>query len=161
MVKWLKLTQHQYIGFFALGLAFFVLQEMPYVIMPLIPLAANPLMEMADKSMILNAAEKTLGISCIVVLLFLVRSDSKWFSLDGTKEIVFFCLAMLAIVGYFTGWAFYFNGHQSLPLMLCTLVALPPIYYLFIGLWRGNGVLAVIGGLFFVAHISNVWYNLH
>ncbi|MDR2670708.1 MAG: hypothetical protein LBC26_03175 [Oscillospiraceae bacterium] len=161
MAKWLKLTQHQYIGFFALGLAFFVLQEMPYIIMPLMPLTANPLMEMTDKSTLLNAAEKALGVSCIVALLFLVRDDGKWFSLHGTKEIVFFCVAMLAIIGYFTGWAFYFNGYQSLPLMLCTLVALPPVYYSFLGWWRGNYVLVALGGLFLIAHVSNVWNNLH
>jgi hypothetical protein len=67
---------------------------------------------------------------------------------------------MLAIAGYFTGWAFYFSGRQSLPLILCTLVALPPIYYAFIGLWRGNYVLAALGGLFLIAHSANVWYNL-
>jgi hypothetical protein len=61
MVKWFKLTQHQYIGFFALGLAFFSLQELPYIIMPFIPLESNPLMEMTDKSAVLNAAEKALG----------------------------------------------------------------------------------------------------
>jgi hypothetical protein len=160
MVKWIKLTHNQFLGFFALGLAFFVLQEMPYIIMPLIPLKINPLMEMTDRSAILNAAEKTLGISCIIVLLFLVRGDSKWFSLRGAREIAPFCAAMLAIAGYFMGWAFYFNGCQSLPLMLCTLVALPPIYYSFIGLWRGNYVLAALGGLFLVAHFTNVWYNL-
>jgi hypothetical protein len=74
---------------------------------------------------------------------------------------VFFCAAALALVGYFMGWAFYFNGYQSLPLIFCTLVALPPIYYSFIGLWRGNCVLAALGGLFLIAHLANVWYNLH
>jgi hypothetical protein len=160
VVKWLRITQNQYLGFFALGLAFFILQELPYIIMPLISLAANPLMEMADKSAVLNIAEKALGVSSIIALLFFVRGDAKWFSLSGTKEIVFFCAAMLAIAGYFAGWALYFNGYQGVPLILCTLVALPPVYYAFIGLWRGNYVLAAIGGLFLIAHLANVWNNL-
>lgn len=93
-------------------------------------------------------------------MLFLVRGDAEWFSLRTPKEIFFFSVAMISIIGYFIGWVFYYNGFQSLPLILCSLVALPPIYYAFIGLWRGNYVLAVLGGMFFLAHISNVWNNL-
>lgn len=160
MVKWFKLSENQYFGLFALGFIFFFIQELPYIIMPLIPLSTNPLMEMQDKSAVLNIAEKALGISCIIVMLFLVRSDAKWFSLATTKEIAFFSVAMIAIVGYFIGWIFYYRGFQSLPLILCTLVALPPIYYTFIGLWRKNCALAVLGGMFLLAHMLNVWNNL-
>ena len=154
------MTQNQYLGFFALGLVLFALQELPYIIMPLIPLESNPLMEMQDKSAVLNAVEKALGVSCIIVMLFLVRGDAKWFSLSTLREIVCFSVAALAIIGYFAGWIFYYCGFQSLPLIICFLVALPPIYYAFIGLWRGNNALAVLGGMFLLAHISNVWNNL-
>ena len=160
MVKWFRITQNQYLGFFALGLVFFVLQELPYIIMPLIPLQSNPLMDMQDKAAVLNAIEKVLGVSCIIVMLFLVRGDSKWFSLNTSRETVYFAIAMIAIIGYFIGWILYFRGFQGLPLMLSTLVALPPIYYAFIGLWRRNYVLAVLGFIFLLAHISNVWNNL-
>ena len=160
MVRWFRITQNQYFGFFALGLAFFALQELPYIIMPLIPLQSNPLMEMQDKSAILNATEKILGVSCIIAMLFLVRGDSKWFSLDTSREKLFFIIAIIAIIGYFTGWILYYCGFQSLPLILCSLVALPPIYYTFIGLWRGNYLLAVLGSIFLLAHMANVWNNL-
>ncbi len=160
MVRWFRVSDNQYFGFFMLGLVFFILQELPYIVMPLIPLESNPLMEMQDKSAVLNIIEKLLGISCIVIMLFLVRGDAEWFSLRTPKEIFFFSVAMISIIGYFIGWVFYYNGFQSLPLILCSLVALPPIYYAFIGLWRGNYVLAVLGGMFFLAHISNVWNNL-
>lgn len=160
MVKWFRLSENQYFGFFALGLIFFVLQELPYIVMPLISLKSNPLMEMQDKSVVLNTIEKVLGVSCIVIMLFLVRGNAKGFSLSTKKEIVFFSVAMIAIIVYFIGWIFYYNGFQSLPLILCSLVILPPIYYAFIGLWRENYVLAVVSGMFLLAHISNVWNNL-
>ncbi len=160
MVKWLRLTKNQYFGLFLLGFAFFLLQELPYIVMPLMPLTTNPLMEMQDKSIVLNALEKLLGISCILVMLFLVREDAKWFSLNDPRQIAFFGVAMAAIVGYFIGWGFYFSGFQSRALILCTLVALPPLYYAFIGLWRKNYVLAVLGGMFMITHISNVWNNM-
>ena len=156
MVKWVRLSRNQYIGFFALGLAFFVLQELPYIIMPLIPLSSNPLMEMQDKSLILNAIEKVFGVSCIVTMMFLVSSEAKWFSLSTAVEKRFFCVAMLAICMYFTGWIFYFSGFQSLSLILCLLVAMPPIYYAFIGLWRKNYVLTVLSGMILFMRTTSV-----
>lgn len=160
MVKWFRLTKNQYVGFFAVGLILFLLQELPYIVMPFISLDSNPLMEMQDASVILNLIEKVLGVSSIVTMLFLVHAEDKWFSLKTSKEKIYFGIAMAAIVGYFVGWIFYVNGFQSLPLMLCTLVALPPIYYALIGMWRRNYVLVVLGSLFFVAHVANVWNNL-
>jgi hypothetical protein len=50
VVKWLHLTQNQYIGFFALGLVFLALQQLPYIIMPLLKLDGGVLMAMTDKS---------------------------------------------------------------------------------------------------------------
>lgn len=160
MVKWIRITKHHYLGFWMLGLAFFVLQELPYIIMPLIPLSSNPLMEMQDKYIVLSIIEKVLGVSCIIIMLFLVRNDTKRFSIGSIKEVILFTIAMLALIGYFIGWIFYYNGFQNLSLILCSLVALPPIYYTFIGFWRRNYVLAFLGGLFLIIHISNVWNNL-
>ena len=160
MVKWVKVSKNQYLGFFALGIVLFIMQELPYVVMPFIPLEENLLMEMQDKSLILNVIEKALGVSCVVAMLFLVRGDVKWFSLSTLKEKAFFGMAVLSLFGYFTGWIFYYCGFQSIALILCSLVALPPIYYTFIGLWRKNRVLTILGCMFLFAHISNVWNNL-
>jgi hypothetical protein len=160
MVKRFKPAKNQYFGFFALGLLFFALQELPYIVMPFIPINSNPLMEMQDKSVLLNTVEKTLGVTCVVVMLFLVRGGAKGFSLGTRTEKFFFAAAVAAIGCYFIGWIGYFSGFQSLPLILCLLVAMPPIYYTLIGLWRGNYVLAVLGVMFLFAHIANVWNNL-
>ena len=160
MVKWLALTQNQYIGFWGFGLALIILQQMPYIIMPFLQLESNILMEMQDRSAVLNVVEKILGVSCILLMIFLVRGDVQWFSLNTIHEKIFFGTAIIAIIVYFIGWVFYFKGLHGLPFMLITLVSMPPIYYAFIGLWRGNYALAVAGGLFLIAHVSNVWNNL-
>jgi len=97
MVKWVRITQNQYFGVFALGFVFFILQELPYIIIPLVHMKSNPLMEMQDKSALLNAVEKILGISCVVFMLFFVRGDVKWFSLSTAREIIFFSVAIAAI----------------------------------------------------------------
>lgn len=159
MVKWLRLTKNQYLGFFALGLVCFLLQELPYLVMPFIRMPFNPLMDMQDASFLLNLTEKILGSSCIAVMLFLVRGDATWFSLRSPRERLFFCMALGALAGYYVGWILYFCGEQSLALILCALVALPPLYYAFIGLWRKNDPLAVLGCLFLIAHLANVWHN--
>jgi len=160
MVKWLKITEYQYLGFFAPGLFFFALQELPYIIMAVFKLDGGPIMAMENKSAVLNTIEKVCGVTCIMLLLFVVRSDANRFSLVAAKEVVCFAAAMTAIIGYFIGWIFYWNGQQSLALMLGTLVALPPIYYAFLGLWRGNTPLSIMGFVFLAAHLSNVWNNL-
>ncbi len=160
MVRWIKLTQHQSFGLFALGLLLFALQELPYMIMPLVPMETNVLTAMQDKSPMLNGLEKVLGIGCIVVMLFVVRNDTPWFSLRTSKEILFFCVAAAALLAYYIGWVFYFRGNQSLGIILGLLVAMPPLYYTFIGLWRGNTLLAVLGGAFLATHLCNVWTNL-
>lgn len=160
MVKWIKISKNTYFGLFVLGILFFILQELPYIVMPFIPIASNPLMEMQDKSAVLNLLEKVLGVSCIIAMLFLVRTDAKWFSFRTKKERIYLSAAIIALIGYYLGWISYYGGYQSLPLILLSLVALPPIYYAFIGLWRRNNVLAVLGALFLAAHTSNVWNNL-
>ena len=86
MIKWIRLTKNQYFGIFALGIVLFIVQELPCIIMPFISLLSNPLMEMQDKSALLNIIEKVLGISCIISMIFIVRDDAKWLSIDTPME---------------------------------------------------------------------------
>jgi hypothetical protein len=160
MLKWFKITKNQYFGLFLLGFALFALQELPYMIMPLIPLKTNVLMDMEDKIAVLNALEKTAGIACVIIMLFLVRADTKGFSLETRAEKISFAFAAAALGAYFVGWIFYFCGYQGRALILALLVAMPPIYYSFIGLWRKNYVLAIAGVLFLAIHVTNVSFNL-
>ena len=56
--------------------------------------------------------------------------------------------------------ALYFAGHQSLFVMMLFIVALPPLYYVAIGLWRQNTPLTVAGVGFLAIHFIHVWGNL-
>ena len=60
MIKWIRLYKDMYFGLFFLGFAVFLMQELPYIIMPLIKLNSNPLMEMTRPYPILNIFEKSL-----------------------------------------------------------------------------------------------------
>jgi hypothetical protein len=117
-------------------------------------------MEMPEASPFLNGLEKILGILSIAILILIVEKDAKWFSLSSKKELFFFTVAMMMLLINFGGWIFYFAGYQSKALMIVCLVAAVPLYYVFLGLWRKNYILAITGILFFIVHVSHVSMNL-
>lgn len=160
MLKWFKVLPHQYLGFWSLGLLLFVVQEIPYMVMPLFKPESNPIMTMPESSLVLERLEKLLGSLCIGLMIFLVHENAVFFSVKPGAERLFFWLAMGVLALNFFGWALYFTGHQSLFVMMTFLVTLPPLYYMFVGLWRSNGLLTVIGCVFLIVHFAHVWGNL-
>lgn len=160
MVKWLRLFGNQYLGFWALGLLLFALQEIPYMLMPLFRLEANPIMNMRESSVFLDICEKALGSACIAAMTFIVHRDSALFSASDARERLFLALAAAALLLNFTGWALYFTGRQSIFVMMFFIVTLPPLYYVFIGLWRKNTLLAAAGCVFMLVHFTHVLLNL-
>lgn len=160
MFRFIKLFGNHYLGFWILGLALFAVQEIPYMIMPLFKLETNPIMNMKESSVILDMAEKVLGSLCIAFMMFIVDKNSKLFSVADGKEKLFFILTVLVLLLNYIGWAFYFGGHQSVFVMMFFIVLMPPLYYVFIGLWRNNTVLAVSGGIFLIVHFVHVLGNL-
>ena len=160
MVKWIKLFGNQYLGFWLLGLLLFVIQEIPYMVMPLIKLETNPIMTMKESSMPLEMCEKALGSLCIAFMLFIVHGNATFFSVNPGRETLFFSLALGALLLNFFGWILYFSGVQSLFVMMAFIVALPPLFYVFIGAWRNNVPLSATGCVFFLVHFIHVWGNL-
>lgn len=160
MVRWKKLFGSQYLGFWALGLVLFALQEIPYMILPLLQPETNPIMDMEESSVILNICEKVLGSLCIVFMTFTVHRDASFFSVSRRWEKVFFILALSVLAANFFGWTLYFMGYQSIFIMMLFIVSLPPLYYVFIGLWRKNTGLVLTGIVFFIVHFTHVWGNL-
>lgn len=155
--KWVKIYKNTWLGLFVLGFLFLFLQEIPYIIMPFINLVNNPLMEMVSTYPILDIIEKILGISIIISMIFIINSDTKEKFFISFKEKIFFAISIALLLGYYIGWIFYFNGFNPLYMILIVLVGFPPLYYTFIGLWRKNYILVILGILFLVFHIANVW----
>ena len=160
MFKWIKLFDDQYLGFWVLGLLLFIIQEIPYMIMPLMKLENNPIMNMNESSVILNACEKILGSLCIALMIFVVCDEKKIFSVGEHRELLFFSISVGVLLLNFFGWFLYFTGHQSILVMMLFIVVLPPLYYVFIGLWRNNIILTVTGCIFLVVHFIHVLGNL-
>lgn len=160
MVRWFKLFGNQYLGFWGLGLILFALQEIPYILMPLFHLETNPIMNMTETSAVLDVCEKILGSLCIAFMVFIVHKDATLFSITDAREKLFFTLAMVILLTNFFGWGLYFTGHQSIFVMIFFIVAMPPLYYVAVGLWRQNTPLAVAGALFLAVHFFHVLENL-
>ena len=160
MVKWIKLFGNQYLGIWVFGLVLFAIQEIPYMIMPLLKLESNPIMNMQESSEMLNACEKILGSLCIALMIFVVCDEKKLFSIRDTHELLFFGISMGILLLNFFGWFLYFTGHQSIFVMMFFIVMMPPLYYVFIGLWRSNVILTVTGCVFMVVHFTHVLGNL-
>ena len=160
MVRWIKIFGNQYLGFWALGLVLFALQEIPYLLMLLLHLQTNPIMNMTETSAALDMCEKILGSLCIALMVFVVHRDATLFSIADGREKLFFTLAVVILLANFFGWALYFAGRQSLFIMMFFIVLLPSLYYVAVGLWRRNVPLAVTGAVFLIVHFTHVLGNL-
>ena len=160
MVRWIKLFRNQYFGFWVLGLVLFAIQEIPYMLMPLFHLETNPIMNMTETSPVLDICEIVLGSLCIALMVFIIHKDAKLFSVSVGREKLFLTLAVILLLANFIGWALYFTGHQSILVMMLFIVALPPLYYAAIGLWRQNTPLTICGAIFLAVHFMHVLGNL-
>ncbi len=160
MIKWIKIYGTQYFGFWVFGLILFALQEVPYMVMPLLKLENNPIMNMQESSIILDRIEKILGSLCIAIMTFVVQENASLFRIgSGISKIGFISAAAVLLLNFF-GWGLYFYGFQSLGIMMFFIVALPPLYYVCIGLWRQNWILLATGAVFEIVHFIHVYMNL-
>ncbi len=160
MARWFKLFGDQYLGFWGLGLVLFAIQEIPYMLMPLFHLEANPIMSMTETSAALDICEKFLGSLCIALMVFVIHKNAMAFSVEKGREKLFFALAMGILFANYFGWMLYFTGHQSTFVMMLFIATMPPLYYVTIGLWRQNTPLAVTGAVFLAVHFFHVLGNL-
>ena len=160
MVRWFRLIGNQYSGFWILGAVLFAVQEIPYILMPFIRLKTNPIMNMTETSPALDVCEKILGSLCIALMIFVIHRDAVFFSIAQGREKLFFTLAALILLANFFGWTLYFAGRQSLFVMMAFIVAMPPLYYMAIGLWRQNTPLVITGAVFLAVHFLHVLGNL-
>ena len=99
MVRWFKLFGDQYLGFWLPGLVLFLLQEVPYIVMPLFHPETNPIMQMTETSVTLDICEKILGSLCIALMVFVVHKDAVLFSAAGGRERLFFVLTVILAIG--------------------------------------------------------------
>lgn len=155
MLKFIRLFKHYHLGISFIGIAAFVIQEIPYMIMPLIKPESNPIMNMQNEIKWIEILQAIFGVLSMIILMLVVRDDVRVFSLETSKEKIFFLLTVLMIAINFVGWAFYYTGHQYGWLIVLSQFAVVPLYYLFFGLWKSNYMLAGVAVPFFLIHTFN------
>ena len=112
MLKFVHIFKHYYLGLSLIGILAFVIQEIPYMVMPLIQPESNPIMNMQNEIRWIETVQGILGILSMVLLMLLVRDDVPVFAITTTREKVFFSLMLVMILVNFIGWSFYYTGHQ-------------------------------------------------
>ena len=159
MLKFVHLFKHYYLGISFIGIVAFVIQEIPYIIMPLIKPEANPIMNMQNELKWIEVVQGILGVLSMILLMLIVKDDVGTFSLATSREKVFFALTILMIAINFVGWTFYYTGHQYGWLIVLSQFAVVPLYYLFFGLWKSNYLLVGAAIPFFLIHTINGMLN--
>ena len=79
MIKWKPLFKDYYLGIFVIGIIAYIIQEIPYLVMPFINLNNNPIMNMEKNYLLLEILQNVFGILSIILLIFVVKKDDKFF----------------------------------------------------------------------------------
>ena len=154
-MKFTHLFKHFYFGISFIGIAAFMIQEIPYIVMPLIKPASNPIMSMASGIEWIETVQGVFGILSMVVLMLIVRDDIKPIPRETAKDKTFLFLMVMMILINYVGWTLYYMGHQYGWLIIISQFVAVPLYYLFFGLWKSNYLLVGTAVPFFVIHTIN------
>lgn len=155
MLKFIHLFKNFYLGISFVGIVAFVVQEIPYIIMPLIKPASNPIMNMTNEIKWIEMVQGIFGALSMIFLMVIVRDDVKLIPRETIKDKMFFFVMVLMILINFIGWTLYYMGHQYGWLIVISQFAVVPLYYLFYGLWKSNYLLVGTAIPFFMIHTIN------
>lgn len=159
MIKIAHLYKNYYLGISFIGIIAFVIQEIPYMIMPLVKPESNPIMNMQNESKLLQIIQGVLGTLSMVLLMLIVRDDVSFFSIETSRDKVFFVSTLVMILFNFIGWTLYYTGHQISWVIVISQFAVVPLYYFFFGLWKYNYPLVMTAAMFFAIHTINGYMN--
>ena len=112
MIKIAHLFKNYYLGISFIGIIAFVIQEIPYIIMPLVKPESNPIMNMQNELKCIQIIQGVFGVLSMVSLMLIVRDDVGFFSIETTRDKVFFVSTLVMILINFIGWTLYYTGHQ-------------------------------------------------
>ena len=159
MLKFLHIYKNYYLGLSLIGILAFFIQEIPYIIMPLVKPESNPIMNMQNEVKWIATVQGIFGVLSMALLMTLVRDDVPVFSVSTAMEKIYLSLTICMILINFIGWAFYYMGYQYGWLIVISQFAVVPLYYLFFGLWKNNYPLAGTATIFFIIHTINGYMN--
>ena len=87
MLKFIHLFKNYYLGISFIGIAAFVIQEIPYIVMPLIEPVSNPIMNMQNEIMWIETVQGIFGMLSMILLMLIVRDDVFCCSLQFRQRV--------------------------------------------------------------------------
>jgi len=137
------------LGFSLYGVIIAVLQMIPNIVWALFPPSKNRLEGNVSSNMIIEYGEHILGVSIIILLIFLVVKGQE-FKLPKNK---WSHLSYIGIGIYWICWILYFMHIQYLPIIYL-MVVIPPLAFLFAGLAEKVYPISIISLVFLFFHLS-------
>jgi len=137
------------LGFSLYGVIIAVLQMIPNIIWALFPPSKNRLEGNVSSNMIIEYGEHILGVSIIILLIFLVVKGQE-FKLPKNKWAHF---SYIGIAIYWLCWVLYFMHIQYLPIIYL-MVIIPPIAFFFAGMAEKVYPISILSLIFLFFHLS-------
>ena len=75
MLKFIHLFKNYYLGISFIGIVAFVIQEIPYIVMPIFKPAPNPIMSMTNEIKWIETVQAIFGLLSMILLMLIVRDD--------------------------------------------------------------------------------------
>ena len=135
-------------GFSLTGLVLYALQLLPNIIWMLVPPANNVLAKNSSSYPIFNIMEQAFGIMTVALLILIINKK------NGRNSGLYILLAVMFLAGYYISWILYYQGMVSPWLLIIGIAAMPPLYFLFAGLWMKNYVVLLPCVIFGITHIA-------
>ncbi|MBS3977937.1 MAG: hypothetical protein KGZ75_14635 [Syntrophomonadaceae bacterium] len=136
------------IGFSLYGLIIVVLQALPNIVWALFPPSVNSLKDNASSVPVIEYGEHILGVSIVILLLFLVQRGQEK-RLPKSKTAI---AAYTAIGMYWICWLLYFYTVQPLS-VIYAMVILPPIAFFCAGVAEKVYPISAVSIVFLVFHL--------
>ncbi|MCK9524572.1 MAG: hypothetical protein M0R49_01410 [Limnochordia bacterium] len=135
-------------GFSKFGFLVAFLQLLPNIVWALFPPEPNILTANASLQPFLEYGEHILGVSIVIMLMFLVGGNDQRLIPRGKPTI----LALGAILLYWVCWILYYAGMQG-NVVIYSMVVLPPIAFFLAGIAKRVSIISIAAMLFVVFHI--------
>jgi hypothetical protein len=142
MIKNLK------IRFSIFGTIIAAAELLPNIIWAIFPPVLNRLSGNSSDNMFLEIGEHVLGVSIVILLVFLKNVSVK-------KKIpvnIYSLVSFSALLGYWICWLLYFCGIQN-NAVIYLMVVLPPISFFFAGIAEKVYPISIVAAAFIVFHI--------
>ncbi|HKM43433.1 MAG TPA: hypothetical protein VJZ70_05530 [Limnochordia bacterium] len=136
------------LGFSKFGFLVAFLQLLPNIVWVLFPPEPNILTANASLKPFLEYGEHVLGISIVIMLMFLVGGNDQRLIPRGKPTT----LALGAILLYWVGWILYYAGMQG-NVVIYSMVVLPPVAFFFAGWAKKTPAISIAAMLFVVFHV--------